>query len=260
MALDKLVDSTQLDSDLTSVANAIRTKGGTSAQLAFPSDFVSAINAISGGGGYTAEDWAKYAKPTGAVNVDGAVGDYAYYGRTGITSASATGNVGSSAFQRCTNLTTVHFPNVTGTFEYTCNGCTKLATAYISTTNTNNSRTLNYAFTSCTNLETCDLGTSMYIQAQCFRYDTKLSTLILRRTSLVTLGNVNAFQQSSIASGGAGCTIYIPTTLYNALGTGTNDYKAASNWSTVDGYGTITWAKIEGSYWETHYGDGTAIS
>lgn len=51
MAVDKLVDSTQLDSDLTSVANAIRTKGGTSAQLAFPAEFVSAIEAISGGGG-----------------------------------------------------------------------------------------------------------------------------------------------------------------------------------------------------------------
>lgn len=37
--------------DLTSVANAIRTKGGTSAQLAFPAGFVSAIEAISGGGG-----------------------------------------------------------------------------------------------------------------------------------------------------------------------------------------------------------------
>lgn len=51
MALDKLVDSTQLDADLTSIANAIRTKGGTSAQLAFPQGFVSAIEAISGGGG-----------------------------------------------------------------------------------------------------------------------------------------------------------------------------------------------------------------
>lgn len=50
MSADKLVDSTQLDADLTSVANAIRTKGGTSASLTFPSDFVSAINAISGGG------------------------------------------------------------------------------------------------------------------------------------------------------------------------------------------------------------------
>lgn len=54
MAVDKLVDSSQLDSDLTSVANAIRTKGGTSASLAFPADFVSAIAAIpSGGGGST---------------------------------------------------------------------------------------------------------------------------------------------------------------------------------------------------------------
>ena len=51
MAVDKLVDSTQLDTDLTSVANAIRTKGGTSAQLAFPAGFVSAIEAIQTGGG-----------------------------------------------------------------------------------------------------------------------------------------------------------------------------------------------------------------
>ena len=51
MALDKLVDSTQLDADLTSVTNAIRTKGGTSASLAFPAGFVSAIAAIPSGGG-----------------------------------------------------------------------------------------------------------------------------------------------------------------------------------------------------------------
>ena len=51
MAVDKLVDSAQLNADLTSVANAIRTKGGTSAQLAFPSGFVSAVQAIPTGGG-----------------------------------------------------------------------------------------------------------------------------------------------------------------------------------------------------------------
>lgn len=49
MALDKLVDSTQLDSDLTSVANAIRTKSGGSSQLAFPNGFVSEIQSISPG-------------------------------------------------------------------------------------------------------------------------------------------------------------------------------------------------------------------
>lgn len=41
------------DTDLTAVANAIRTKGGTNATLTFPSGFVSAINAISTGGGGT---------------------------------------------------------------------------------------------------------------------------------------------------------------------------------------------------------------
>lgn len=56
MSVDKLVDSTQLDADLTSVANAIRTKGGTSASLAFPAGFLTAIAAIpSGGGGVKAK-------------------------------------------------------------------------------------------------------------------------------------------------------------------------------------------------------------
>lgn len=51
MALDKLVDSTQLDADLTTVANAIRTKGGTSAALSFPGGMADAIAAIQTGGG-----------------------------------------------------------------------------------------------------------------------------------------------------------------------------------------------------------------
>lgn len=46
MALDKLVDSAALDANLTSVANAIRAKGGTSGQMAFPTGFVAAVEAI----------------------------------------------------------------------------------------------------------------------------------------------------------------------------------------------------------------------
>jgi len=83
MAVDKLVDSSQLDSDLTSVANAIRTKGGTSSQLAFPSGFVSAISNIPTGGstptgtkqigitqnGTTTEDVTNYASAEITANV-----------------------------------------------------------------------------------------------------------------------------------------------------------------------------------------------
>jgi hypothetical protein len=39
------------DSDLTSVADAIRAKGGTSEELAFPDGFVSAVEGIQAGGG-----------------------------------------------------------------------------------------------------------------------------------------------------------------------------------------------------------------
>ena len=57
MAVDKRVDSAQLDSDLTDIANAIRAKNGASEQLLFPSEFVSAIEAIpTGGGGSSSKD------------------------------------------------------------------------------------------------------------------------------------------------------------------------------------------------------------
>lgn len=78
MSVDKLVDSSQLDTDLTSVANAIRTKGGTSAQLAFPAGFVSAVQAIPTGGG-------------------GSVTHVQYTAASDATSTSAGGN--TSAFR-----------------------------------------------------------------------------------------------------------------------------------------------------------------
>ena len=87
MAVDKLVDSTQLDADLTSVANAIRAKGGTSASLVFPSGFVSAVQAIPTGitptgtkqisitqNGTTTEDVTNYADAEITVNVSGGGG------------------------------------------------------------------------------------------------------------------------------------------------------------------------------------------
>lgn len=74
MAVDKLVDSTQLDADLTSVADAIRAKTGGTADLTFPADFVSEIGSISGGdvphelpSGYTQ---LKYIESSGTQIID----------------------------------------------------------------------------------------------------------------------------------------------------------------------------------------------
>jgi len=41
-----MADYLTTDTELTSIANAIRTKGGTSASLTYPTGFVSAIEAI----------------------------------------------------------------------------------------------------------------------------------------------------------------------------------------------------------------------
>lgn len=67
MALDKLVDSTQLDANLTSVANAIRAKSGGSSQLAFPAGFVDAIDAIPTGGGGTRSESGSFTVASGYI-------------------------------------------------------------------------------------------------------------------------------------------------------------------------------------------------
>ena len=53
MAYDKVVDSSVLDAGLKQIANAIREKGGTSDNLAFPTAMADAIAAIEAGGGNT---------------------------------------------------------------------------------------------------------------------------------------------------------------------------------------------------------------
>ena len=51
MATYKVVDADQLNADMTSVADSIRTKGGTTEALAWPDGYKSAIEAIQTGGG-----------------------------------------------------------------------------------------------------------------------------------------------------------------------------------------------------------------
>lgn len=55
MAIDKAIDSTEFDSKLTTVADAIRTAGGTTATMSFPTGMVDAISSLSSGGGGTEE-------------------------------------------------------------------------------------------------------------------------------------------------------------------------------------------------------------
>lgn len=60
-----MADYLTTDTDLTTVADAIRTRGGTSAALEWPSGFASAIVAIPTGGG---SSWTKVAESTYTVS------------------------------------------------------------------------------------------------------------------------------------------------------------------------------------------------
>lgn len=257
MSVDKLVDSTQLDADITSVANAIRTKGGTSASLAFPAGFVQAIGDIpTGGGGYTADEIAMRTAPSGD-----------------ITLPTAT-TIAKSAFRDYSTITSIYGPEVLSVGAYAFNGTTGLkkiklpkATSLGSgnTYTIQNSQVEQFAVPKLSSilpsnfaqaddkLTTIDIGNCTTIQTRACANCTLLGTVIIRKTaSLVALGNIDGIANGTkFKSGGAGGTIYIPESLYDHLGDGgALDYKAATNWSTVNGYGTITWAKLEGSAYE----------
>lgn len=189
--------------------------------------------------GYTAADFADQSKPMGEVTFLQSSLPTAYFARrTGITKLYApnfetTGNV-AEMFREMTGLQYAIFPKCV--------------------------RFYNNSFYGCSNLEAIDCIGGTTGSSNVFLNCTKLNLIILRKSDgIAALNSNNAFSNTPFASGKAGGTIYIPKVLYDALGTGTNDYKAAMNWSTIDGYGTITWAQIEGSYYETHYVDGAPI-
>lgn len=79
-----MADYVVSDTSLVAVANAIRTKGGTSAQLAFPNGFISAVEAIE-----TAQWTEQTVSTAGAVTQ--ALDPYVIYHFTGaLTSLTVT--------------------------------------------------------------------------------------------------------------------------------------------------------------------------
>ena len=156
-------------------------------------------------------------------------------------------------FFECYSLPKLFFPNaIARDFAAAKSG---IVTAVVAGTGTQWKQ-----FNQCTSLTAIDLGSSTTRITTMCKDCPSLTTIILRPTDLVGLYNSGDFSGTVFANGGTGGTIYIPEVLYDHLGDGTAlDYKAATNWSVIDGYGTITWAQIEGSYYETHYADGTEI-
>lgn len=205
------------------------------------------------------------------------IDEYAFSGCTSLESFDGENVVdlysGSKnyIFNGCTNLASVSFPKLTGIYQYVFQNCTSLKTVHLP--NLTRLNTYNFkgsgvetivlpkynnlvsawqVFNGATKLKTIDIYGASSVPQQYCAGCTVLNTLILRRTTVPTLQNINAFQNTPFASGNAGGTLYVPNDLISS-------YQSASNWSTILGYSTNQILPIEGSIYETQYADGTPI-
>lgn len=123
------------ESSLTSLADAIRAKGGTSDTLTFPGGFVSAVEAIDAGGGGDDGSFKAVIERT-AVNPTipsdlTSIGLYAFYdcNKLALTSLPAgVTKISDSAFFNCANLAITSFPaGLTSIEQYAFYNCLGLS-------------------------------------------------------------------------------------------------------------------------------------
>ena len=195
MALDKVVDSAQLDADLTAVADAIRDRAGTSEPLVFPDGFVGAVEGIP--------DYM-------AMRCTGTLTEYRNDTITTIVKCGfcaayvleklylpAVTRVNAQGIDDCPMLTTLEIPNVT----------------YLG----------NSAVRGAVSLRMVSINAKVSLDYACFVNCSSLDALILRSNSLCDLNYTNAFNTTPIESGTG--YVYVPRSLVDS-------YKSATNWST----------------------------
>lgn len=214
--------------DLVSIADAIREKTGVNSSYAFPNDYAYRI---TGGGRY--EDLLELRASNTLTS----------YENPDLTTLIANG------FNGCTNLTSLKLYNLvtmSGTYPIGDTGCDAIVLPKVTTSGT-------YVLNVGTHTTKLDLTALSTIATNSFWGSSALNVLILRNTSLVTLGGTAAFTNTPFASGKAGGTLYVPSALVAT-------YQSATNWSTILGYENNSIQAIEGSQYETKYADGTSIT
>lgn len=238
------------------------------------------VNVSGGGGGEISDILARTATSLNLPGITtlGADVFYKYSALTAVTMPNVV-TIGNEAFRECTNLASVFFASliqVPATAFYGCSkltqprfpslktvkgfsfyGCNKMP--YIVIPASGGTIESN-AFQACSLLENVDFAGNT-IEGAVFASCTALDTIVLRRTNnVVTLWNINSFSSTPFASGGAGGTIYVPSSLISS-------YQSASNWSTILGYANNSIKSIESTHTDPtapfdmtlYYADGTPL-
>lgn len=185
------------------------------------------------------------------------IGNYAFrycYGLTGdVELPNTVTSIGQYSFANCDGMDTFTARGAISTLgTYTFNGASghvmALRECHLPNLGTGIALSLNWgnatAANACQHLEVCDIGKAKSIAANTFANCYALQTLIMRRTSVTTLANVSAFLNTPLRGRNSmTAKIYVPEALIDS-------YKAASVWTTINGYGFVEWLPIEGSEWE----------
>ena len=158
---------TVTDVELTSIADAIRAKGSTSASLTFPSEFISAINDISTGGGgpsgtyleYYDLDAVKYViKPPTSIIPSSMFLNKTVASNFTIEGAEYITSMSMSAFYSTNGLKSLSFPNLeTLSSTYNFYRCLDLESVYIPKIDSLPS----YCFAFCSNLSDVTLSSNL---------------------------------------------------------------------------------------------------
>lgn len=136
MALDKVIDSAQLDAGMKATADAIREKTGSTGPIVWDSanGFKTAVEGIQAGGGDDGSLKAVIERtatnPTLPADLK-KVGEYAFYRNEKLTAINipvAVSYIGRYAFAECTELASISLPNGTWLriYDYAFQKCVKL--------------------------------------------------------------------------------------------------------------------------------------
>ena len=228
------------DSSLTAVADAIRTKGGTTERLSFPDGFVSAVEGIQAGGDEIVELLEGTITAFKNDNVT-KIKERAFLGCSNLTFASCANLKiieGSYAFSS-TPIQGFDFPKLEYIGANSFKSCVNLERIKLPSVNSGGA----YCFRWCSGLKSCDYGTpdgqKSYIYNEWFSGCTQLKVIIIRyETIILSLGNLDILKDTPFYNGGTGgkCLVYS-----ELIGT----YQTATNWSSMYEGGTVEFLALE---------------
>ena len=147
------------------------------------------------------------------------IGDYSFYKCPMITSTNipAVETVGAFSFKGCSSLTSANYPLAITVGQGCFDECTALSSVNLPLV----TEVKPLTFRKCESLTVVDLPVAANIGTQAF-YDSGITSLTLRSSTMVTLENEDAFYFTPIEEGAG--NIYVPSNLVA-------DYKSADGWS-----------------------------